>query len=193
MNSNRQRRAAQRRQATFGRTESPVSRPDFVAVARLRRPHGLHGEVIAEVMSGFPERIQPEAVFYLGSERKPVIIKSVRGHNEGFLVSFEEISSREAWVGKRNLLLYARAEELPALEEGEYYHHELIGLRVSDLEGRLLGQVSEILETGANDVYVVEDGGGREVLIPATTGVVKEINLEQKMMLIEPIPGLLDD
>lgn len=144
-------------------------------------------------MSGFPERIQPEALFYLGSERKPVTIKSVRGHNEGLLVSFEEISGREAWAGKRNVLLYARAEELPALDEDEYYHHELIGLRVSDLEGKLLGQLSEILETGANDVYVVVDEGGREALIPATTGVIKEINLDQKMMLIEPIPGLLED
>jgi len=87
---------------------------------------------------------------------------------------------------------FVSAEDRPPLPEGEYYHHQIIGLNVFDETGTSLGVVSEILETGANDVYVVAAAGGREILIPALKDVLLEINLEQKRMKVHLLPGLLD-
>jgi len=86
----------------------------------------------------------------------------------------------------RNQYLYVRADELPPLPEGEYYHHQLLGLRVFDLQGNLLGVLSEILETGANDVYVVRDEGGSEILLPVIEGVILEVDLGARRLIVNP-------
>ena len=78
------------------------------------------------------------------------------------------------------------AGNFPRLPQGEYYHHQLLGLQVINKEGQLLGTLVEILETGANDVYVVKGESGEEVLLPAIDGVVVGIDLENHTMLVEP-------
>jgi 16S rRNA processing protein RimM len=79
----------------------------------------------------------------------------------------------------------------PTLPEGTYYHADLIGLKVVTEEGRELGRIVEILETGANDVYVVH-GAGSEWLLPATKEVVRRVDLAGEMMLIRPPEGMIE-
>jgi 16S rRNA processing protein RimM len=78
------------------------------------------------------------------------------------------------------------------LPEGQYYQHQLIGLKVISDEGQALGQLAEILETGANDVYVVRGGGGKDVLLPAIEDVILGIDLDKKEMRVHVLPGLID-
>ena len=90
---------------------------------------------------------------------------------------------------------YRQAEQEPGepdLPAGEYYHHQLLGLQVIDETGKLLGQVSEILETGANDVLVVRPSMGEEILLPAIDPVILQVNLEQGVMQVHLLPGLID-
>ncbi|MBI5379769.1 MAG: 16S rRNA processing protein RimM, partial [Nitrospirae bacterium] len=82
--------------------------------------------------------------------------------------------------------------EIPPLPEGQFYHFELLGLKVYTVEGAYLGEVTEIFPTGSNDVYVVRDGP-RETLIPAIRNVIRVIDLRGKRMVIHPLPGLLGD
>jgi 16S rRNA processing protein RimM len=162
-------------------------------VGVLRRPHGVKGEVLMAVMTDFPERLTPGTKLYMGEERRPVTIASVRQHNKGLIVAFEEFSSREDLAHLRNQDLLVRADDRPALPDGEYYLHQLIGLEAVTIDGRPLGVVSEWIETGANGVFIVKPPDGGEILIPDIDEVILGINLEKKQITVHLIDGLLPE
>ncbi len=175
---------------------SPAGSPDqgepvFLAVGRVRKPHGLHGEVSLQVLTDFPERLEPGTTVYLGDDRRPVTIQAIRGQGKHTLVTFAGISSRDAAGSLRNLWVAVLSDDRPALPEGDYYHHEMIGLQVQERGGQPLGIVQDILVTGANDVYVVRPEDGGEILIPALDSVILEVNLPEKRMIVALPPGLI--
>lgn len=171
----------------------PSTSPVYVAVGKLRRPHGVHGEIIMDVYTDFPERLRPRMQLYAGESRQPLTLTHRRWHQDSLLVTFEGYSTPEGVGELRNLVLYLPSEELPSLPEGEYYHHQLIGLDVVDEAGDLLGRVSEILETGANDVLVVLPETGREILLPFIDEVLLDINLPERRIRVHLLPGILDE
>jgi len=87
--------------------------------------------------------------------------------------------------------LYVRAEDIPQLPEGDYYHHQILGLRVVNEEGASLGTVIDILETGANDVCVIHQDSGAEFLLPVTASTILEVNLAQGFMRVHVLEGLI--
>lgn len=164
--------------------------PVFLAVGRLRRPHGLRGEILMDVLTDFPERIKPGTTFYIGEQHEPLRLKTCRGKKPEMLVSFEGFDDRDQAGQLRNRLVFVRSEDRPPLPEGEYYHHELIGLRVVGETGDELGVLTDILQTGANDVYVVKTPDGAELLLPAIEPVILDINIERGVMRVHLLPGL---
>lgn len=167
--------------------------PGFVAIGRIRRPHGLKGEVITEVLTDFPERIKPEFEVYVGPERMKLRINSVRKHTKGLILRFEGYLGREKAAELRNQWIYVSIEDSPTLPQGEYYHHQMLGLNVLTDDQRELGKIVDIIVTGANDVYVVQAADGSEVLIPDIRDVVLDIDLNQEIMRIHLLPGLLPE
>jgi 16S rRNA processing protein RimM len=147
--------------------------------------------MVMDVLTDFPERLEPGAELWIGETHLPVIIRKTRWHGDALLISFQGIETPEAAGAYRNQDVYVSASSRPALEEGEYYYHELIGMNVISEDGTRLGILTEILETGANDVYVVRPEQGSEILLPAIDPVVLEINLDQKEMRVQVPPGLL--
>jgi 16S rRNA processing protein RimM len=107
------------------------------------------------------------------------------------LVTFEEYSDPEAAGALRNEYIYVRAEEIPKLPEGDYYHHQILGLRVVNEEGASLGRVVNILETGANDVCVIRQDSGAEFLLPIMDSTVLEVDLAQGFMRVHVLDGLI--
>ena len=94
----------------------------------------------------------------------------------------------------RNHVLAIPISQLAKLPPDSYYQHDIVGLQVVTLDGRSLGEVIDIIETGSNDVYVIKAAtGGKDILIPAIKEIIKQVDLIRKMMYIEPIKGLLDD
>lgn len=172
-------------------TGSPLpGEPVYLAVGKLRRPHGVHGEIILELWTDFPERLRARKAVFVGENHEPQTLASRRTHAEGLLISFDGFSTPEE-VGKlRNQIVYARANELPVLPDGEYYHHQLLGLRVLDEAGLELGTVTDILETGANDVLVVRPPAGPEILLPVIEQVVLGIDLPKGELHAHVLPGL---
>ncbi len=166
--------------------------PAFLAAGKVRRPHGVRGEVVVELYTDFPERLRPHTKVYLGEKHLPLTLRSARAHNKGMLLGFEEIDTPEAAGLYRNQVLYIVAEALPALAAGEHYFHQLIGLNVADEDGNLLGVLTEIIETGANDVYVVTGADGKELLLPAISPVVLNVDLPAKTMKVHLLPGLVE-
>lgn len=168
-------------------TGSPsTGEPVFLAIGKLQKPHGLRGELQMVVLTDFPERIVHGKAVYCGESHVPQIIRSVRNHNIGLLVAFEGYESPESAGELSNQNVYVRADELPSLPEGEYYHHQLLGLSVVDQNGIPLGTLVEILETGANDVYIVEKADGSELLLPAIDQVILAVDLNAKKIQVKP-------
>jgi 16S rRNA processing protein RimM len=167
--------------------------PAFLAVGKVRRPHGVAGEVQVEIYTDFPERLIPGTKVYLGGKGLPLTICRQRFHKDLLILAFEGYTTPEQAGLFRNQTLYIQSSQAPELPEGEYYFHELIGLPVMNESGKPLGEVTEILQTGANDVYVVMDHTGRELLLPAIPEVILEINLAERSMKVHLLPGLMDD
>jgi 16S rRNA processing protein RimM len=172
---------------------SPTSgEPEFLVIGKLGRPHGLQGEILMVVYTDFPERIQPGVTFYVGPHYQPIKLIKRRPHSRGLLVTFEGYRTREKIAENRNQLVYVRTSDRPALDPGEYYHHQLLGLEVVDENDKVLGSLASILETGANEVYVVRSNGA-EILVPAIDSVVLDIDLEHKQIRVHLPSGLLPE
>ncbi len=160
--------------------------PVFLAVGKLRRPHGVKGEMLMEVLTDFPQRLWSKKTIYVGERHEPMVINTIRPQDRALLLTFEGIEDCDT-VGKlRNLIVYVKNADLPKLPEGEYYYHELLDLTVIDENGQKLGVLSEIIETGANDVYVVQPPEGDEILLPVIDGVILNVDLERREMRVHP-------
>jgi len=195
--TSRRQQASQRRKANQGKPSPSGSaefrEPDFVLVGILRRPHGLRGEAQVSIETDFPERLQPGLKLFLGPEHTPVTIRTQRPVDGGLLLSFEEFPDRNAIEHLRNAPLFSRIEDSPPLPPGQYYRHQLMGLSVVSDEGEALGTLTQVLETGANDVYIVRSERYGEVLLPAIREVVLDVDLANKRMQVHLLPGLLPE
>ncbi len=169
---------------------SPVGEPDYLAVGFLRRPHGIHGEIIMDLNTDFPERFRVGRKVFVGDEHKPMTLGSVRPHAKGLLVSLRGIDSAETAGQFRNTWVFIKTKDAPALPKGQYYQYQLIGLNVVDENDKLLGTLTEILETGANDVYVVTDEAGKELLLPAIPSVILDLQPESRFIRVHVLEGL---
>jgi 16S rRNA processing protein RimM len=166
--------------------------PEFLAVGKFRRPHGVRGEIVMSVWTDFPDRLAPGMKILVGEKYLPVHIRSVRWHRDDLLIALEEYDSREEVGNLRNLIVSVPAGDLPELDDGEIYLHEILGMTVINIEsGEVLGQILEIIETGANDVYIVRHATGSELLLPAIEDVILQIDLEKQEIQVKLLPGLL--
>lgn len=165
--------------------------PRFLVIGRVLKPHGVGGEVRVELHTDLPERFTWLDIVYLGKERpRPVAVEGVRFHKSWALLKLEGYDNREEAATLRSEWLQVPEHQGIPLEEGEYFLFQVIGLDVYTDEESYIGQIREVLETKANNVFIVSGPMG-EVLIPDIEEVVLEIDLEAQRMLIHPIEGLL--
>jgi 16S rRNA processing protein RimM len=169
----------------------PVGEPAYLVIGFLRRPHGLRGEILMDVHTDFPERIDTDMTLFIGESHQPMTLAAHRSHHKGMLVHFDGITNPEDAGLYRNTWVYVTAASRPKLPDGEYYHHQLIGLKVMDEKGTLLGTLVDILETGANDVYIVRDESGGELLLPAIPEVILDVQLSDGQMHVHLLEGLI--
>ena len=176
-----------------GGSAEDSAEPRFLAVGRVIKPHGVHGEVRVEPMTDQPERFGWLESIYVG-ERNPrrVGVEGVRFHQGFVLLKLAGYPTRTEAEALRNELLQVREEDAIPLEEGEYFLHQLIGLEAITESGRGLGRVTEVLETGANNVFVI-DGPAGQILVPDIPDVVLEVDVAAGRLVIRPMPGLLDE
>lgn len=153
----------------------------------------MKGEVKVLPLSNKFILLRPGSTVYVSATEgifQPYTIEKIKRFKRWAAITFRGITEIEKALLFRDSLLYLPAEEV-CLEDGEFFHEQIIGLSVVTTGGMILGKVEEILATGSNDVYVVTDGK-REYLIPAIADVVKGVDLEGKTILIEVMEGMLD-
>jgi len=169
---------------------SPDGEPVYLVIGFLRRPHGVQGEMIMDLHTDFPERLQSGRELFIGEEHKAMTLTGVRPHAKGRLVKFKGMETPEEVGQFRNQWVYVKATDVPSLPEGEIYQHELFGFEVVDDNGNALGELVEIIETGANDVYVVRDSNGHEILLPAIPPVILDLDPVRRLMRVHLLEGL---
>ena len=165
-------------------------------VGKIVNTHSLKGEVKVISSTDFEDqRFEKgtELLITRGNQVvKEVTVESYRTHKNNLLVKFVGIDSIEEAEKLKNLQIKIDSENIGELEENEYYFHEIIGCEVFDENGKSLGEISEILTPGANDVWVIKTQNGKEILIPYIEDVVKKIDVENKKIDIEVMEGLID-
>lgn len=171
-------------------TGSPTGEPLYLSVGFLRRPHGVKGEIVMDLHTDFPERMKQGRKVFIGEDHKPMTLTNVRPHQAGLLVKFRDVDTPEDAGLFRNQWVYVQAKDVP-LPEGRHYKHELLGLKVVDEADNPLGKLVEILETGANDVYVVRDDSGKEILLPNIPSVILDLDIGARTMRVHLLDGLV--
>ena len=170
---------------------SPDGEPVYLVVGFLRRAHGVQGEMIMDLHTDFPERFRSGRKLFVGEEHRVMTVESVRSHAKGLLIKFKGIETPEATVQFRNQWVYIKATDAPPLPEGQIYQHQLFGFQVVDENENLLGELVEIIETGANDVYVVKNESGKEILLPAIPSVILDLDPAHRLMRVHLLEGLI--
>lgn len=182
---------------------SESSDPRFLIIGRVRKPHGVRGELKVSVLTDTPERFSwLERAFLSRKELDPkaveLEVEKVRFAGGDALVKFKGYDSPETAGKFRQYWVQVALEDAVPLEEGEYYSYQLIGVRVVSDKGVEIGVLKEVMETGANDVFVIKcevsesNPKGKDVLIPDIDEVVLEVDLEENVMVVKVLDGLLD-
>jgi 16S rRNA processing protein RimM len=163
---------------------------EYLVIGRVVRPHGVRGALLVEPISRVIDSLMPGSEVFLGEQNIPVELVSIRHHRERLMLSFSGISDRSQAETFRGQELKIRFSQAAPLDQDEYYYWQILGLEVVLESGEQLGTVAEIIETGANDVYIIRDEAGKEILLPAIASVILKVDLEQEKITVRLMPGL---
>jgi 16S rRNA processing protein RimM len=162
-------------------------------VGKLVNTQGLKGELRLVPMTDFPDRFQAGLDFVVESitgEQTAVKLEQARPHKNFLIASFQgykSINEVEQWKGGE---LFVTEENLARLEDGEYYFHQLIGMEVLTEDNEPVGVLKDILQTGANDVYVIQRPDKKDLLLPAIDDCIINVDVENNRMIVHILLGL---
>lgn len=162
-----------------------------IVIGKIVAPHGVRGDIRIMPLTDRPEQFLNLSYLLLEDGRQ-LTVKAARFHKRMVLVSTKEIITMNDAELLRDKKILIRAEDLPPLEEGRFYVADLIGLPVFDEEGKQLGTFKDSITTGSNDVYIVAVPGSKDLLIPALKIYVREINLQEKRIVVK-LPEWTDE
>ncbi len=163
---------------------------DKIAVAYINKCWGVKGEVIAEPLTEFPQRFKKLRKVYVQTAREeiPLTVQWQKIHGNRIVIKFEGFDDRDEVNRLRNSYILIDKEQVHNLPDGNYYHFDLVGLQVYH-NGDFLGEIDEVWEYPASDIFVIRSEKGR-LLIPAIKSVIKNISLDEKRMEVELLPGM---
>lgn len=172
----------------------------YLRIGVITRPHGVHGEVKVYPTTDYPERFEEvEQVVLKGLKGDQTArIEEVRYFKNLAIVKFDCFRTPEETRPYAGCDIMIPRDQGQPLEEGEYYIADLIGCQVvademsGELSGQTLGVVKDVLQTGANDVYVVEGPGGKELLLPVIPDCIRNVDIEKNIITVFLMQGLLD-
>lgn len=164
---------------------SPSAVEPRIIIGKIGAPHGVHGDLKIIPLTDFPERFEGMQSVYVDQTLLPIAAVDVKNNAQLILMRFQGYSTREEAAQLTKKLLYVDRSEVVSLQKGQYYTFDIIGLEVFDEAGVSLGFVTDVLQTGSNDVYVTsKKGSAAQLLIPALKSVVLEIAVEAGRMVV---------
>lgn len=159
----------------------------YVTIGRVRSPHGLEGEVRILILTDNPGRFAPGSRIYV--QRRPYVIEQARVNRREAVVKLQHLDSRDQVQRLVGTDVEIPADWVDTLPQDTYYYFQLLDMEVWTTAGEYLGEITEIIETGSNDVYVVH-GGLREILVPAIASVIQQVDVEAGRMVVDLPEGL---
>lgn len=155
---------------------------------------GVKGELKVQPFSDFPDRFAVGATLYLGDTRAPHSITSARLRPGSHILALSGVESANDAERLRGQSLWVPSTALAPLAPGQFYQHDVLGLRVEHINGDYLGVIVDIIDSAQNDIYVVRnETTGAEHMLPAVKEFIKQVDVAHNVMRVEPIPGLFDD
>lgn len=176
----------------------PLNTPRYLLLGQILRPHGVRGDLKMRLLTDYPERIRTLDVVYLGegaedSSAQAYKVNGCRLQPSSALLKLDGINSREDGDTLRNQFVMVPIEDAVPLDDDEFYLFQLIGLNVVTDDGYVLGTIKSYLETGANDVYIIDSVDYGEVLFPATPDTIIYHDIENGKVTVNIPDGLLPE
>lgn len=165
-------------------------RNEILELGKVVNTHGIRGEIKVQPWCDDPEIFDELEYIYIGDKRYD-ILKS-RLHKNCEIIALDGVNNINEAELLRNKVVTIEREILGELPEGTYYIADLEGLEVKTVDGQVLGTIYEVIKTGSNDVYVLNNPGKKPILIPVIEQVVKEVNIDDGFVLVELMEGLID-
>lgn len=167
---------------------------DLLQVGVITSTHGVRGEVKVFPTTDDAARFKKlkKVILDTGKENIELEIAGVKFFKNMVILKFKEFDNINDVEKYRQKKLYVTRENAVKLKKNEYFIADLIGLTVQTDEGEALGELTDVLQTGANDVYVIQTADGEEILLPAIKECIKEVDVEGRSMLVHMMPGLRD-
>ena len=162
-----------------------------ICIGTIVAPHGVRGDIRILPQTEHPEQFL-DLDYLLLDDGRTLHLTNARFHKRMALVKCREVNNMNEAELLRGKKVFIRTEDLPELEEGEFYVADLLGSKVIDTAGAEIGELKDVISTGSNDVYVVAAAGGKELLVPALKQHVKEINPEERRIVVE-LPEWVDE
>lgn len=169
---------------------------DYLSVGFVLRPHGLKGEIKVKPLSDEERRFDSLKYLYLKDDGYKKIEVTSRRYDKGFVyLKLKGFENKESVEPLRNQYLWIPRNMARKLPENTYYIADLLGCRVETRTGEYLGKIADVLETGSNDVYIVQEGPRGEILIPALKKVVVLVDISNRLIQVDltDMEGLLPD
>ena len=167
---------------------------DLLQVGVITTTHGIRGEVKVYPTTDDPRRFRrlKEVVLDTGKEKMNLEIEGVKFFKQFVILKFKGLDNINDIEKYRQKSLYVTRKNAVRLQRDEYFIADLIGLKVQDEDGKELGTVKDVIETGANDVYEVEMADGKSLLLPAIKQCILNVDVENGTMQVHVLEGLLD-
>ena len=168
---------------------------DYYQVGAITQTHGVRGEVKVFPMTDDINRFKnmKDLILDTGKEKITLQVTSVRPQKNLVILKFKGYDNINDVEKYKNATLWVTRENAVPLEEGEFYIADIIDAKVYEEDGNYLGILTDVMETGANDVYVVKLETGKELLIPAISQCIIDVNVEESKMVVRLMKGMLED
>lgn len=164
---------------------------DYTIVGKIINTHGIQGEVKVYPLTDDVSRFSILKTAYIGEDKLKVKVSGVKYHKGLAILKFKEFNNINEIQKFKDTYIYVDDENRIKLPENHYFIYELIDCKVYDLESNFIGVVVDIIQAASNDIYVVQNNT-KEFLIPAVKEFIKDVNIDEKKIIIDPIEGMIE-
>lgn len=166
---------------------------DYTIIGKFVSTHGIKGQINIYPLTSNIDRFKYLKSAYLGEAKNPVNIKEAKFHKGMVILKFKEYDDINDILKYKDQYLYVDEENKIVLEENHFFISDLIGCKVYDMKNAYIGDIVDVLQGYSNDVYVIKDKAlNKEYLVPAVKAFIKEVNIEDKILSIDPLEGMIE-
>lgn len=164
----------------------------FTAIGKITSTHGIKGDVKIYPLTDDPDRFLSLEKVYVGEIKELLILQEVKLHKGMVLLRFKGMEDINQVIRYKNQYIYVLDQDRVKLPDSRYFISDLLECKVVDTSGNLIGNITHVLQSAANDVYVIHSDQGKEFLIPAVERFVVSVDIINKKVVVDPIEGMIE-